>query len=85
MPWSQDGADPQECPSTPGSEVDQLDAPLQGQPSGLGADQPLLMPSTEPSIQGAHLLASGGTCSSPWACSLGSASEQGTPHYAARS
>ncbi|XP_058441895.1 protein transport protein Sec16A isoform X3 [Marmota monax] len=58
VPWNQDGADPQECPSTPGSEVDQLDAPVQGQPSGLGADQPLLMPSTEPSSQGVHLLAS---------------------------
>uniref|UniRef100_A0A8D2E0Y5 Protein transport protein sec16 n=1 Tax=Sciurus vulgaris TaxID=55149 RepID=A0A8D2E0Y5_SCIVU len=58
VPRNQDGADPQECPSTPGSEVDQSDAPVHGQPVGLGADQPLLMPSAECSSQGTQLLAS---------------------------
>ncbi|XP_042536870.1 protein transport protein Sec16A isoform X1 [Dipodomys spectabilis] len=56
--WNQDGADPQQCPSTPSSEVEQLDGAGIGQPAGLGADNPLLMGSTEPLSQDVQLLPS---------------------------
>ncbi|KAM6183251.1 protein transport protein Sec16A isoform 2-T2 [Erethizon dorsatum] len=46
MPCSQDGADPQQCPSMPGSEVEQLDGPGLGQLVGLGAE-PSLLPGPE--------------------------------------
>jgi hypothetical protein len=56
--WNQDGADPQQCPSTPGSEVEQLSSTGLGQPVGLGADNPLLLSSNEPLNQGVQLLPS---------------------------
>nr|XP_044993165.1 protein transport protein Sec16A isoform X3 [Jaculus jaculus] len=54
--WSQDGADPQQCPSTPCSEVEQLGGPELNQQTGLMTDNPLLMPGTEPLMQGVQLL-----------------------------
>uniref|UniRef100_A0A8C6QUM0 Protein transport protein sec16 n=1 Tax=Nannospalax galili TaxID=1026970 RepID=A0A8C6QUM0_NANGA len=52
--WSQGGTDPQQCPSTPGSEVEQLDGP--GLSQQAGTDNPLLMLSTEPLMHGVQLL-----------------------------
>ncbi|KAL6034286.1 hypothetical protein STEG23_015028 [Scotinomys teguina] len=57
--WSPDGTDPQQCHITPGSEVEQLDGPGLGQQAGLRADNPLLMPSTEPLMHGVQLLPTG--------------------------
>jgi hypothetical protein len=74
--WNQDGADPQQCPSTPGSEVEQLSSTGLGQPVGLGADNPLLLSSNEPLNQGVQLLPSGGTLSDPHTYFLISAFEQ---------
>ncbi|XP_076425337.1 protein transport protein Sec16A isoform X24 [Peromyscus maniculatus bairdii] len=54
--WSPDGTDPQQCHITPGSEVEQLDGPGLNQQAGLRADNPLLMPSTEPLMHGVQLL-----------------------------
>ncbi|XP_051023061.1 protein transport protein Sec16A isoform X1 [Acomys russatus] len=54
--WSQDGADPQQCHIAPGSEVEQLDGPGLSQQGGPRADNPLLMPSTEPLMHGVQLL-----------------------------
>lgn len=56
MLWSQDGTDPQQCHITPGSEVEQLDGSGLSQQGGLRADNPLLMPSTEPLMHGVQLL-----------------------------
>ncbi|XP_017911609.1 PREDICTED: protein transport protein Sec16A isoform X1 [Capra hircus] len=42
--WSQDGACPQRCPSSPSPEVGPRDGPGPSQPAGLGADNPLLAP-----------------------------------------
>lgn len=61
MLWSPDGTDPQQCHITPGSEVEQLDGPGLNQQAGLRADNPLLMPSTEPLMHGVQLLPTGGT------------------------
>ncbi|XP_014637805.1 PREDICTED: protein transport protein Sec16A isoform X3 [Ceratotherium simum simum] len=44
MVWTQDGAFPQRCPSTPSSEGAQYDSPGLTQPPGLGTDNPLLVP-----------------------------------------
>ncbi|XP_036039558.1 protein transport protein Sec16A isoform X6 [Onychomys torridus] len=54
--WSPDGTDPQQCHITPGSEAEQLDGPGLNQQAGLKADNPLLMPSTEPLMHGVQLL-----------------------------
>ncbi|XP_055455858.1 protein transport protein Sec16A isoform X7 [Psammomys obesus] len=56
MLWSQDGTDPQQCHITPSSEVEQLDGSGLSQQGGLRADNPLLMPSTEPLMHGVQLL-----------------------------
>ncbi|KAM4877214.1 protein transport protein Sec16A isoform 3-T4 [Thomomys bottae] len=56
--WNQDGADPQQCPSTPSSEVEQLGGTSVGQPAGLGVDNPLLMAGTELLSQDVRLLPS---------------------------
>ncbi|XP_062937898.1 protein transport protein Sec16A isoform X1 [Cynocephalus volans] len=56
-----DGAFPQQCPSTPCSEVEQSDGPGPGQPVALGTDNPLLalpVPSPEILSQGVRLLPS---------------------------
>ncbi|KAL1787003.1 transport protein Sec16A isoform X7 [Sigmodon hispidus] len=50
--WSQKGTDPQQCRITPGSKIEQLDGPGLSQQ----ADNPLLMPNTEPLIHGVQLL-----------------------------
>ncbi|ERE70533.1 protein transport protein Sec16A isoform X2 [Cricetulus griseus] len=54
--WNPDGADPQQCHITSGSEVEHLDGPGLSQQAGLRADNPLLMPSTEPLMHGVQLL-----------------------------
>ncbi|XP_012978755.1 protein transport protein Sec16A isoform X4 [Mesocricetus auratus] len=54
--WNPDGTDPQQCRITPGSEVEHLDGPGLSQQAGLRADNPLLMPSTEPLTHGVQLL-----------------------------
>ncbi|XP_013362144.1 PREDICTED: protein transport protein Sec16A isoform X3 [Chinchilla lanigera] len=46
VPCSQDGADPWQCPSTPGSEAEQLDGPGLGQLVGLETE-PSLLPGPE--------------------------------------
>ncbi|XP_045419915.1 protein transport protein Sec16A isoform X7 [Lemur catta] len=59
--WSQDGAFPQQCPSTPSSEVGQLDGPGLGQQADLETDNLLLVvpaPSTDQLSQGVRLLPS---------------------------
>uniref|UniRef100_A0A4W2F789 Protein transport protein sec16 n=1 Tax=Bos indicus x Bos taurus TaxID=30522 RepID=A0A4W2F789_BOBOX len=47
--WSQDGACPPHCPSSPSPEVGPRDGPEPTQLVGLGADNPLLAPPTAPS------------------------------------
>lgn len=54
--WSQDGTEPQQCRITSGSEVEQSDGPGLNQQAGPQADNPLLMPSTEPLMHGVQLL-----------------------------
>ncbi|XP_029391850.1 protein transport protein Sec16A isoform X5 [Mus pahari] len=54
--WSQDGTEPQQCRITSGSEVEQSDGPGLNQQAGPRADNPLLMPSTEPLMHGVQLL-----------------------------
>ncbi|XP_021036751.1 protein transport protein Sec16A isoform X5 [Mus caroli] len=54
--WSQDGTEPQQCRITSGSEVEQSDGPGFNQQAGPRADNPLLMPSTEPLMHGVQLL-----------------------------
>ncbi|XP_012637487.2 protein transport protein Sec16A isoform X2 [Microcebus murinus] len=59
--WSQDGAFPQQCPSTPSSEVGQLDGPGLAQQVDLETDNLLLVvpaPSTDHLSQGVRLLPS---------------------------
>ncbi|XP_034785426.2 protein transport protein Sec16A isoform X7 [Pan paniscus] len=59
--WHQDGALPQQCPSTPSSEVEQLDGPGLSQPAALGIANPLLAvpaPSPEHSSPSVRLLPS---------------------------
>ncbi|XP_063506146.1 protein transport protein Sec16A isoform X5 [Pongo pygmaeus] len=59
--WHQDGAFPQQCPSTPSSEVEQLDGPGLSQPAALGIANPLLAvpaPSPEHSSPSVRLLPS---------------------------
>uniref|UniRef100_A0A2K6GD81 Protein transport protein sec16 n=1 Tax=Propithecus coquereli TaxID=379532 RepID=A0A2K6GD81_PROCO len=59
--WSQDGAFPQQCPSTPSSEVGQSDGPGLGQQADLETDNLLLVvpaPSTDHLSQGVRLLPS---------------------------
>ncbi|KAM8802460.1 protein transport protein Sec16A [Rhynchonycteris naso] len=59
--WSQDAAFPQQCPSSPNSELGQCDGPGLMQPVDLGTENPLLalpLPSTERSGQGVWLLPS---------------------------
>ncbi|XP_005605991.1 protein transport protein Sec16A isoform X1 [Equus caballus] len=59
--WTQDGAFPQRCPSTPSSEAGQYDGPGLAQPAGLGTDNPLLVPpvpSADHLGQGVRLLPS---------------------------
>ncbi|XP_037347646.1 protein transport protein Sec16A isoform X7 [Talpa occidentalis] len=53
--WSQDVAFPQQCPSTPSSELGQCDGPALAQPTSLGVDNPLLAPP----VQGVECLAPG--------------------------
>lgn len=50
--WSQDGACPPHCPSSPSPEVGPRDGPEPTQLVGLGADNPLLAPP----VTGAELL-----------------------------
>ncbi|KAM5298564.1 protein transport protein Sec16A [Ctenodactylus gundi] len=57
VPCCQGEVDPQRCPSTPGSEGDQLDGPGFGQLVGLGPE-PLLVPGTEGLSPGEPLLPS---------------------------
>ncbi|XP_028628799.1 protein transport protein Sec16A isoform X5 [Grammomys surdaster] len=54
--WSQDGTEPQQCHITLGSDVEQSDGPGLNQQAGPRADNPLLMPSTEPLMHGVQLL-----------------------------
>ncbi|XP_076793744.1 protein transport protein Sec16A isoform X5 [Arvicanthis niloticus] len=54
--WSQDGTEPQQCHTTLGSEVEQSDGPGLNQQTGPRAENPLLMPSTEPLMHGVQLL-----------------------------
>ncbi|XP_066111817.1 protein transport protein Sec16A isoform X1 [Saccopteryx bilineata] len=59
--WSQDAAFPQQCPSSPSSELGQCDGPGLTQPVDLGTENPLLalpLPSAECSGQGVWLLPS---------------------------
>ncbi|XP_060055358.1 protein transport protein Sec16A isoform X2 [Erinaceus europaeus] len=59
--WTQDSAFPQQCPSTPSSEVGQCDSQELAQPVGLGTDNPLLappMPGSEHFNQSVRLLPS---------------------------
>ncbi|EHB04821.1 Protein transport protein Sec16A [Heterocephalus glaber] len=58
MPCSQDGAEPWRCPSTPGSEVEQLDGPGLGRLVGLGTE-PSLLPGPEGLSPGGQLPPSG--------------------------
>lgn len=61
MLWNQDGTEPQQCHITSGSEVEQPDGPGLNQQAGPRADNPLLMPSTEPLVHSVQLLPTGGT------------------------
>lgn len=54
--WNQDGTEPQQCHITSGSEVEQPDGPGLNQQAGPRADNPLLMPSTEPLVHSVQLL-----------------------------
>ncbi|XP_051040861.1 protein transport protein Sec16A isoform X4 [Phodopus roborovskii] len=54
--WNLDETGPQHCHTTPGSEVEHLDGPGLSQQAGLRADNPLLMPSTEPLMNSVQLL-----------------------------
>ncbi|XP_021117368.1 protein transport protein Sec16A isoform X4 [Heterocephalus glaber] len=54
VPCSQDGAEPWRCPSTPGSEVEQLDGPGLGRLVGLGTE-PSLLPGPEGLSPGGQL------------------------------
>ncbi|XP_066222800.1 protein transport protein Sec16A isoform X6 [Saccopteryx leptura] len=59
--WSQDAAFPQQCPSSPSSELGQCDGPGLTQPVDLGTENPLLalpLPSAERPGQGVWLLPS---------------------------
>lgn len=62
MAWSQDGACPPRCSSSPSPEVGPRDGPGPTQLLGLGADNPLLAPpapSAELFSQDVRLLPSG--------------------------
>lgn len=56
MLWNQDGTEPQQCHVTSGSEVEQPDGPGLNQQTGPRADNPLLMPNTEPLVHSVQLL-----------------------------
>lgn len=69
--WSQDGACPQRCPSSPSPEVGPRDGPGPSQPAGLGADNPLLappVPSTKLFSQDVRQLPSGAPAAASWCC-----------------
>ncbi|XP_028628800.1 protein transport protein Sec16A isoform X6 [Grammomys surdaster] len=77
--WSQDGTEPQQCHITLGSDVEQSDGPGLNQQAGPRADNPLLMPSTEPLMHGVQLLPTDSSRSDPAVLHPGQALPPTTP------